>query len=111
MADWLTNSNASASRDAPAFWRSSQPRAVSRLDLNDPQILLLELAHGMLIDTETTSTARTATGRSPSCPVDGRPSLRVPGHRSHVRQLGRRPVGALGHGRLPGCYEELVTAR
>ncbi len=43
MTDSLTNSNASASMDAPASWPSSQPRAVSRPDLNDPRILLLEL--------------------------------------------------------------------
>ena len=55
MTDWLTNSNASASWDAPAscVLAAFADRAVSRPDLNDPQILLLKLAHGMLVDTET----------------------------------------------------------
>jgi hypothetical protein len=72
MTDWLTNSNASASRDAPAFWPSSQPRAVSRPDLNDPQILLLELAHGILVDTETYI----------DCPYRYWPVDQLPGRRS-----------------------------
>jgi hypothetical protein len=37
-------------------------------DLNDPQILLLELAHDMLIDTETYIDCPYRTGASPRCP-------------------------------------------
>ena len=84
MTDWLTNSNASASRAAQrrgrfaassrveGYCKISFPAWASRFhtdehagsnsaticpvgdpDLNDPQILMLELAHGMLVDTET----------------------------------------------------------
>jgi hypothetical protein len=41
-------------------------------DLNDPQILLLRLAHGMLVDTETYIDCRYRYWPSPRCPRDGR---------------------------------------
>ena len=48
----------------------TQPR-VGDPDLNDPQILLLELPTACWSILRPTSTARTATGPSPRCPVDG----------------------------------------
>jgi len=51
LADELERS-ASSSTHRRALPARTQPR-VRNPDLNDPQILLLELAHGMLVDTET----------------------------------------------------------
>jgi hypothetical protein len=51
LADELERS-ASSSTHRRALPARTQPR-VGDPDLNDPQVLLLELAHGMLVDTET----------------------------------------------------------
>lgn len=72
-----------AVEDPPAFWPSSQFRAVSRPDLNDPQLLLLELAHGMLV-------ANTQTYID--CPYRYWPIAQLPGRRvwtAMTRQEGR----------------------
>jgi hypothetical protein len=45
---------------------------LSRRGLNDPQILMLELAHGMLIDTETYSECQYRYWHVAQVPVDGR---------------------------------------
>jgi hypothetical protein len=45
---------------------------LSRWELNDPQILMLELAHGVLIDTETYIDCQYCYWRVAQVPVDGR---------------------------------------